>query len=197
MRAASSRRGEGARMRSLATLLAAVAVALAATTVAGASQLIDRDATHVTLAANAKGEAMVAYSAGGKVKHVLVWGAVNALTPTRARKQVSFSLDYSGGYGKYHKNGYWNTFGGGCAAYDGPALAWKVAACKAPDGSYWALQAWQRALPDYGLTASVAQAQTELRLSHWTGDTAHLEISTDWSYRKYDHLFGTYTYGGT
>src|SRR5438045_2774908 len=85
MRAASPRRGEGARMRSLATLLAAVAVALAATTVAGASQLIER----------------------------------------------------------------------------------------------------------------AAQAQTQLRLSHWTGDTAHLEISTDWSYRKYDHLFGTYTYGGT
>ena len=32
------------------------------------------------------------------------------------------------------------------------ALAWFVTACQAADGSYWALQSWQRALPDYGVT---------------------------------------------
>src|SRR5262249_20609894 len=46
---------------------------------------------------------------------------------------------------------YWkNAFHGGCGRYDGPALAWEVVACKAPDGSYWAVQSWQRKLPNYG-----------------------------------------------
>ena len=37
----------------------------------------------------------------------------------------------------------------GCRPYDGPPLPMLVAACKAPDGSYWTIQAWQRraALP--------------------------------------------------
>ena len=38
-----------------------------------------------------------------------------------------------------------------CPTYDGPALADLVAACKAPDGSYWAVQSWDRDLPDYGV----------------------------------------------
>ena len=75
---------------------------------------------------------------------------LNAIAPTRSRPQLSFKLDYSGGYGKY-KQDYWKTFKSTCKAYDGPALAWKVTACKASDGSYWALQKWQRMLPNYGL----------------------------------------------
>jgi hypothetical protein len=181
--------------RTLVMLIATLsAAALAAT--ANASQLIDRNASHVSLKTNAKGEAMVTYSAGGKVKHVLAWGAENALAPTPGGKQVAFSLDYSGGYGKYHRTAYWNAFGGGCLPYDGPALAWVVVACKSPDGSYWALQSWQRALPDYGAAPTAAQAVWELRLSHWTGETAQLQLTTDWSYRKYDQIFGTYTYLG-
>jgi hypothetical protein len=180
-------------MRRTMTLLVATTAALALTAEAPASQLIDRDATKVTLQVNAKGEAMVNYTAGGKLKHVLAWGAVNAVAPARGKKQVSFELDYSGGYGKYHKNSYWTSFSA-CAPYDGAPLAWKVVACKAADQSYWALQAWQRALPNYGLPATGAQAVWELHLSHWTGGLPALEIATDWSYRKYDQLFGTYTY---
>ena len=78
---------------------------------------------------------------------MLAWGAVNAIAPTQARAQVAFKLDYSGGYKEYRTN-YWKTFKNVCTAYDGPALAWKVTACKAPDGSYWALQSWQRQLPE-------------------------------------------------
>jgi hypothetical protein len=81
---------------------AAAAVAVAAPSSADASQLIDRGVVHPSLSVNAKGEAMVAYSVGGKVRHVLVWGAVNAAAPVRGRKQVSFALDCSGGFGKYH-----------------------------------------------------------------------------------------------
>jgi hypothetical protein len=160
------------------------------------SQLIDRNATSVQLVVDAKGEAMINYTAGGKVKHVLAWGAVNAIPPNQSHPQVAFSLDYSGGYGRYHITDYWQRAPWECMPYDGPALAWTVAACKAPDGSYWALQAWQRALPDLGVTPTPAQAAVELHLSHWTGSAPVLDITTDWSYRKFVHLFGTLTYGG-
>jgi hypothetical protein len=175
--------------------LLALTLVLAASfaSTASASQLIDRNAQGVKLDVNAKGEALLTYTAGGKLKHVLAWGAVNAIAPTRSRPQLALSLDYSGGYGKY-KQDYWKTFKDSCGAYDGPALAWKLTACKASDGSYWGLQKWQRMLPNYGLAASPAQAVWELRLSHWTGDLPVLTIDTDWAWHQWDHLFGTYSY---
>lgn len=181
-------------MRRIALLLVTVlAASLAAT--AHASQLIDRNANGVKLAVDSKGEALITYTSGGKVKHVLAWGAENAIAPTRARAQVAFKLDYAGGWGKYHKN-YWQTFKNTCKPYDGPALAWEVTACKASDGSYWALQSWQRMLPDYGVTPNADEASWELRLSHWTGNLPVLTIQTDWAWQQWDHLFGTFTYDG-
>src|SRR5215831_19267763 len=162
---------------------------------AAASEIIDRNATGIHLAVNAKGEALVTYTSAGKLKHVLAWGAINAAPPTPGGKQVAFSLDYAGGYGKYHTQ-YWQSFGSSCPAYTGPKLDWFVTACTAPDGSYWALQAWQRALPDYGLAPTPAQSVVELHLSHWKGPLPVLTIKTDWAYRKYDHLYGSFVYGG-
>jgi len=182
-------------MRSL-LLLSVIVVALAAGTAANASQLIDRNAHDVSLEVNANGEALLTYNDGGRVRHVLAWGAVNAIAPTASRKQVAFDLDYAGGWGKYHRD-YWKTFNGSCGAYDGPPLAWKVVACKAPDGSYWALQAWQRGLPNYGVAPGGSQGAWELRLSHWSGALPVLEIDMDWSWHRFDHLFGRLTYGGT
>jgi hypothetical protein len=176
-------------------LAAVVAAACVLAQTASASQLIDRNAHGINLSVNGKGEALVTYTAAGKLKHVLAWGAINAIAPTTARAQTAFKVDYAGGWGKYHSD-YWKTFGKSCGSYDGPALAWFVSACKAPDGSYWALQAWQRALPDYGLTPTAEQSVWELRLSHWTGDLPVLSISMNWAYRQFDHLFGTYTYNG-
>jgi hypothetical protein len=127
---------------------------------------------------------------------VLAGGAENAIAPTTARKQVEFKLDYAGGWGKYHRN-YWRTFRGKCGAYDGPTLQWGVTACKAPDGSYWAVQAWQRMLPNYGVPPNATSGAWELRLSHWTGEIAQLTINTDWAWHQWDHLYGTYTYNGS
>jgi hypothetical protein len=176
----------------LASLLAATAF----TASAHASQLVDRNARDVTLAVNAKGEALIGYETNAGLRHVLAWGAVNALAPTRSRPQIAFKLDYAGGWGKYHRD-YWHTFDGGCGAYDGPPLAWKVVACQAPDGSYWALQAWQRMLPNYGAAPTPAQRAWELRLSHWTGGLPILAVMTDWAWHRWDHLFGTLAYGGS
>jgi hypothetical protein len=182
-------------VRGTAVFAATVAVAALLVQSAGASQLIDRNARDVSLAVNPRGEALLTYRVGGHVRRVLAWGAVNAIAPTQARPQVKFRLDYSGGWGKYRRD-YWKTFHNSCRPYDGPALAWFVAACKAPDGSYWAVQSWQRDLPDYGVVPTATQAAWELHLSHWRGSLPVLQISVDWAYRRFDKLFGTFTYLG-
>ena len=174
----------------LALLLAAAAPASAQ-----ASQLIDRNATGVRLEVSRAGQALLTYRVRGKTRHVLAWNGLNAVAPTSGRKQVAFRLDYSGGWGTYRKH-VWKTFTNACASYSGPPLAWFVAGCTGPDGSFWALQRWQRALPNYGLTPSADQAVWELRLSHWTGPLPVLTIHLDWAYRRYDHLFGSFTYLG-
>jgi hypothetical protein len=174
----------------------ALAAAFAAS--ASASQLVNRDVNGISLAVNGKGEALVSYTTvRGSAQRVLVWGAVNARQPNRALKQVRFNLDYAGGWGKYHKQ-YWKTFPKTCGAYDGPALPWLVSACKAPDGSYWALQKWQVQLPNLGFTPWTAGLrQWELHVSHWTTSAAKLEVWQDWVYSgRFHHLFGRYTYMG-
>ncbi|HET7129361.1 MAG TPA: hypothetical protein VFJ93_09845 [Gaiellaceae bacterium] len=179
----------------VAAAVVAMVIGLLLPSPGGASQLIDRNAKGVRLTVNAKGEALVSYRTGSNSRHVLAWGAINAIPPTRSRPQVAFKLDYAGGWGKYHRP-YWRSVDGSCRPYDGPPLAWLVAACKAPDGSYWALQSWQRMLPNYGAPPTPAQAAWELRLSHWTRNLPMLTIMTDWSWHQWDHLFGTFSYDG-
>jgi hypothetical protein len=87
-------------------------------------------------------------------------------------------------------------FHGSCPTYTGPALAWFVTACTAPDGTHWAVQSWQRQLPNYGLTPNATQSVWELRLSHWTTDLPVLKVEMDWSWHRWDHLFGTFSYRG-
>jgi hypothetical protein len=178
------------------TFILLVLLAAALSPAAGASQLVDRNAKHVRLEVNAKGEALLTYSAHGILRHVLAWGGVNAIAPTRSRPQIALRLDYAGGWGKY-RSAYWKTFKDACRPYDGPPLAWFVTGCMAADGSYWALQAWQRMLPNYGVAPSAARSAWELRISHWTGELPVLQISTDWAWRQWDHLYGTFTYAGS
>jgi len=177
------------RTVALAATLAAVVVPTAAT----ASELIARNASNVKLQVDAEGQALLTYDAGGKHSNVLVWGAVNAIQPTTAREQVAFKIDYSGGYGTY-KRPVWKTFKNSCTAYDGPALHWLVSACRAPDGSYWAVQAWQRMLPNYGVAPTPETAVWELRLSHWEGPLPELTVNLNWAYRRFHHIFGSFTY---
>ena len=182
-------------MRFRFLILLSVSVAIVAPGVASASELIDRNATDVKLSVSGNGQAVVSYNARGKRWNVLVWNAINAIPPTTARPQVKFRVDYSGGWGTYHRD-VWKTLRNTCAQYDGPPLKWFVTGCKAADGSYWAVQSWQRMLPNYGLTASPAQAVRELRLSHWSGPLPELTVNLNWAYRKYHHVFGSFTYLG-
>src|SRR5256885_5968531 len=77
-------------------------VALASGGPAKASQLVDRNATNVHLQVNARGQALITYRASGRLRRVLGWGAMNARPSAAGGKQVSFRLDYSGGWGTYH-----------------------------------------------------------------------------------------------
>ena len=179
----------------LGVLLCVAVAAISLPAAATASELIDRNASGVSLKVNAKGQALLSYTARGRRWNVLAWSAVNAVQPTRARKQVEFRLDYSGGWGTYRKK-VWKGFRNTCRPYDGPELHWLVTACRARDGGYWAVQAWQRMLPNYGVAPSAKQSAWELRLSHWKGPTAELSVRLNWAYRSFDHLFGSYTYLG-
>jgi hypothetical protein len=127
---------------------------------------------------------------------VLVFGAVDALPPSQERPQVRFQIDYTGGWATFRRN--WTRFRGTCRRYDGPPLAWLVTACKAPDGSYWALQSWQLDLPHRGYPPyKPNQTDWELHVSHWHGETAKLEVWTDWAFGGQAHdLFGRLTYRG-
>ena len=174
----------------LRLLAAAVVAALALPGGASASQLIDRNASDVHLVVARDGMALLSYRAHGIERRVAVWGAINAREPDPSVPQVKFRLDYSGRA--------WKKRTGSCLPYDGPALAWFVTGCTAADGSYWAVQSWQRVLPDLGFTPWLpAQTAWELHISHWTGPTARLELHTDWVYDgRWEELFGRLTYLG-
>jgi hypothetical protein len=179
-------------------LLAVVAFVVVASPAQASEQLGDVDATFLSLKVNASGEALVSYrKADGVRRDVLVWGAVNALAPDSQRAQVRFRFDYSGGW-RTHGPGYVRAFQNRCRPYDGPALVFLVAACKAPDGSYWALQRWQRLLPMRGFDPfRPGQGATELHVSHWSGPLPGLEVSPNWTYGgRWQGLFGRLSYGG-
>jgi hypothetical protein len=159
-----------------------VAAAAAFATPAVASQVVGVNAQNVKLAADGSGRALVTFTSGGSVHSVLAWGAINARAPSRAVPQVEFKLDNRGG-----------SVSNTCKPVRLP-LAWLVTACRASDGSYWALQSWQRLLPNGGARPSPAQAAKELRLSHWTGETANLIVRFGWSFRRYLQLYGLYRY---
>ena len=121
-----------------------------------------------------------------------MWGAVNALGAGSESPSV-LSRDYSGG---------WKSRDEPCGVrqsvrpYNGPALPFLVVACTAPDGTHWAVQAWQRLLPMRGFDPwKPSQAVMEFHLSHWSGPVASLEVSPNWTYGgQWQGLFGRLTY---
>jgi len=180
-------------------LLALLTPALAASPAHASQQFGDVDVKDVSLAVNDRHEALVTYTrTDGSVRHVLAWGAINARLPDATRPQVRFKLDYTGGLHRYGTL-VWPRFRNACRPYDGPPLPLLVTACKAPDGSYWALQAWQRLLPMRGFAPfRPGQAAVELHLSHWNGPLPELEVSPNWTYGgRWQGLFGRLTYLGS
>lgn len=161
-----------------------------------ASDLLDVNARNVTLEVHGT-RALVSYRAHGTARHVLAWGAIDARVPESGLPQVRFQRDYSGGF-RFEHRAVWKTFVDQCRPYDGPHLAYLVTACTAPDGSYWALQTWQRNLPHRGFGPGTAdQRAWELRLSHWSAPLANVELYADWAFHGEAHdIFGRMTYDG-
>jgi hypothetical protein len=176
-------------------LFAAVIAAAVLAPSATASQLIDRNASGIRLKVSRDGKAMLSYRARGRHWDVLAWGAINARHPGKARKQVQFRLDRAGGWGTFGRK---LRFRNACRPYDGPTLVHVVTACKAPDGSYWAVQKWRRTLPNLGFAPwRPDQRAWAVHLSHWTGPLAVLEGYTDWSWSgRFHHIFGRLSYLG-
>jgi hypothetical protein len=183
--------------RRLTLCLIAVVATLTLAPAAGASQLIARGATGVKLEVSSKGIGLLTYKVGGRTRHVLAWGAVNAIHPTEDRKQVAFRVDYSGGWDSFDRM-LWKGFRNVCKPTR-VDLPWLVAACRTPDGSFWAVQSWLRVLPRDG-TPGIGRTGTrddwELHLSHWTGPVPQLEVGIGWAYRRFHSLFGRYTWLG-
>jgi hypothetical protein len=167
-------------------------LALVAAVPAGASEIVTRNATGIALHTDDHGRAMVSYFQRGRMWHAFYSGAVNARSPSQTVRQVKFKVDYSGGRGK------WKHFKNTCRPYDGPKLAWFLAGCKASDGSYWALQMWQRMLPNVGYVPwTHGQKVWEVHVSHWTGEIAQLDAYADWVYAgRFHEVFGRATYRG-
>jgi hypothetical protein len=176
----------------------ACAAALVAAVPADASERLADDARRATLKVGGQGRALVEYTTPrGVRRHVLAWGAVNARPPSQSVRQVRFRLDFSGGW-KSTGRAVWRGWKNSCRPYDGPELAYLVAACKAPDGSYWALQSWQRRLPLLGFDPWLdVQDNWELHLSHWSGELPVLEVHTNWTYgHRSQGVFGRLSYRG-
>jgi hypothetical protein len=173
-------------------------LALVEVPAATASDRVALNATGVRLAVSASGgQALLTYRQNGKTRHALVWGAVNALPPSETVPQVRFTIDWTGGWETYGHT-TWQRFRNACRPYDGPSLPSLLAACKAPDGSYWAVQQWQPNLPHRGFSPYRAgQTDWEVDVSHWTGEPAHVELYSDWAFGGQAHnIFGRLTYNG-
>ena len=179
------------RAAAVSTLFCAL-LALGSAVPAGAAEIVTRNPRQIGLATDNQGRAMVSYTLRGRMWHVFYSGAVNARQPSQKVAQVKFKVDYSGGRGE------WRHFKNTCRPYTGPELAWFVTACTASDGSYWALQAWQRMLPNVGYVPwKHEQKVWELHISHWTGELPQLEVYEDWVYGgKFHEVFGRATYRG-
>lgn len=167
--------------------LAGAALVLSASLLAGsaaASTLVGRNASHVSLRVSRNGHvALLTWREDGRQKLVRAWGAINARAPSESVPQLQMKLDYAGG----------QTLRGGCRPYDGPKLGSLVQACDARDGSYWAVQNWARLVKP---GQAPANATWELHLSHWNGPIAQLRVYSDWALRRYDNVWGQYTYRG-
>jgi hypothetical protein len=197
-------------LRRMLPIAAIMAASAAVTPAAHASLLLTRNAHTVTMAVwtrNGTQMAEATYAGGGSWHHVLAWDAVDARIPSHTRPQVAFRVDYSGGYGSFRNARLWSTIKAHNQCRPDPAvkaeLHWAIFACTmTTDGSHWALQNWQRDLPNGGQQpAQAMQRAWELHVSHWTGRPTVIWMKWDWAYvgatgGPFDHVYGEVSFHG-
>jgi hypothetical protein len=186
-------------MLSRSFLVFAAAAALSLAPAARASAIVERNVKNPTLKVNKRGYALVQYTrVNGRRRSVVLWGALNGVASSGVGEpQARFKIDYTGG-AAFGKPKYWKTFKNACKPYDGPPLVLFVDGCKAPDGSYWALQAWVRLAASRGFDPFKPEhTAVELHLSHWTGPLPVLEVWPNWTYGgTLQGFFGRFMYRG-
>jgi hypothetical protein len=155
----------------LITLLGVLAV----TGAAAGSKTVDRNVARPRLLVSGK-YAYVKVRSG----YVQVCCAVDARPPNRTVRQVRFRVRY----GAKPR--------GVCRAVQVPVPLLAAPACRARDGSFWAIQSWQRLIPDFGGRSG----PTELRVSHWTGPLAVLEDIRIGCRFRLPYVAGRATYRG-
>jgi hypothetical protein len=177
------------RVCALTTVL--IALVLLGASQADASQRVGLvDASQVVLRVDDRGAALILFTTpAGLSRRVVASGGIEAALPGNPQPKLDF--DYAGGRNTW-------SFRDQCRDYDGPPLAHLVTACRAPDGSYWALQRWQRVQPLRGVRPFRPEhSSSELRISHWSGALGQLEVSPNWTYGgTMQGLFGRLTYRG-
>jgi len=179
--------------------LLSLILAVTASPVPASELLQDPNVKLLSFEVNGKGEALLTYRrADGSLRHTLAWGAINARAPSEEVPQVRFRWDYAGGWGKYRNGKYWQSFKNRCRPYDGPSLPMLVVGCKAPNGTYWTVQAWQRRLPLLGFDPWLPfQTNWELHLAHFSGELPKLGLFSNFTYGgRWQGVFGRYTYLG-
>jgi len=174
-----------------------------------ASQMVARNAIKPTMKVGKIGStqiAVISYKVkkGKKVSQVnaMVWGAVDFRPYSKTKKQAAFKVNNAGGFKSPWGSGSYAKVKNQCVhnAAIQAALPLCIYACTMPDGSHWAMQVWQRGLPNMGVKPTKAvQTSFELHASHWTTKkTPVLWMKVGWqNYSQiYDHMYGTFSAGG-
>ena len=193
-----ARLGDGVIFRPLVGLACVFAVGAFSPSTEASVRISAVTVTQVRLQVNRSGQALVSYvELNGKRRNILASGAINARHPSTDVPQISFTKHYTSGRVSQNPPPA-KRFNDACAPYDGPALVLVVAACRAPDGTYWALQSWQRLQPMRGFDPFRPEhTADELHLSHWEGQLPVLEVYRNWTYGGgLQGMFGRLTYLG-
>jgi len=189
-------------------LISASLCLLALVALAAASQMIARNAAGVSLkVGKMKGiwVAVITYKSKGKLWHTLAWNAQNHVDfrdYNPSVPQYSFQVSNAGGYKTVFGSGAYKTIKNVCKPNGSlkHQLHNGVAACTMPDGSHWALQNFQRLLPDWGGKPHGTANDIELHLSHFTTQAIPvLWMKLGWEKRGqqyFQHIYGTFSAAG-
>ena len=142
-------------------LLLVLLAAVAATQAVASEPLQDANVAFVSLKVNAKGEALFTYRrADGRLRHVLAWGAINARAPSQECRRCGSAGTTPAAGASTATAGTGGASRTAAARTTAPRSSMLVAACKAPDGTYWTVQAWQRRLPLLGFDPGFPLSRT-------------------------------------
>ena len=174
---------------------AALAAVVAAPAPASASQMIARNATHVRLAVNRNHVALLTYRSEG----VCTTRSPGARS-TRARRragcrQVSFRLDYSGGWGSRRKD-LWRGFRTSAAPTRARSSTTSSPRARRPTARTGSSRSGAACCRRSASAPRSRSGPTELHLSHWSGELPEFVVKVDWVYKRYDHLYGWLKYKG-